>query len=840
MTPPPPPGPMHKLLERQLQRLGLQPGVPPTAREWEELLERVSRTYTEADEERDLLERSQTLAINEMRVLTDDLAKARDAAEAMARVKSNFLANMSHEIRTPMNAVLGMAFLALQTELTPRQRDYLEKIRVSGQHLLGIINDILDISKIEAGHMAVEHLPFDLDQTLEGVLAIVGDKATEKGLELVLDVEDGVACQMIGDAQRIRQILINYLNNAIKFTHAGGILLQVGQEAADTPGSTMLRIQVKDTGIGIEPSQIDRIFQAFEQADTTTTRQYGGTGLGLAISRHLAEMMGGSVGVSSEPGKGSTFWFTAQVEPAAATVPALVASPELAGHRVLVVDDYPCARLRLEQAFRKLGLDVMGVASGPQALQTLQEAQDAGRPYEAIYLDMLMPEMDGLATAKAMEQLRLSPAPRIVFVTGAEVGEADLFSQVPNAVELLTKPATTSALLESVQWLFGASPELSIPRSRAGAADRHLKQLWTIAGARVLVVEDNELNQQVATELLHGMGLEVDVAANGAEAIERLQATDNELPSLVFMDMHMPVMDGIEATRVLRLMPRFAELPIIAMTANVMPQDRQLCLDAGMTAHLAKPIDTEELKACLLHWIPARPRPTRDTPLQGSMLPESTASALPTVVGLDTETGLRRCGGNPDFYRRMLEEFVRHWSDLGAKLKATYNKGDWVELHRMAHSFKSVCGTVGACDLQDQALRLERAAMGLVDAPLAPSRGVNEAMKRLLPELQDVLTALRAQLQIDEDELTADKPTQASLPTTHRDNVIALAHRVVQELESSEVAAIEHVESEPELFKAWLGPDYPLLLRALRAYDFERSIQLLRQAIERTSADGTA
>jgi two-component system, sensor histidine kinase and response regulator len=828
----PPPPPIHKLLERQLRRLGLQADVAPSADAWNALLARVSRTYTEADQEHALLEHSQTLALEEMRMLAEDLVKARDAAEAMARVKSNFLANMSHEIRTPMNAVLGMAFLALQTELSPRQRDYLEKIRVSGQHLLGIINDILDISKIEAGRMAVEYLPFDLDQTLEGVLAIVGDKVAEKSLELVLDVEDSVNCQMIGDAQRIRQVLINYLNNAIKFTEAGGIKIKVGQVMTDEPGRAILHIEVIDTGIGIEPSQIDRIFEAFEQADSTTTRQYGGTGLGLAISKHLAEMMGGAVGVSSEPGKGSTFWFTALVELAAATPIPMVASPELAGHRVLVVDDYPCARLRLEQSFRKLGLEVQGAASGPLALQALQEAESAGRPYEAVYLDMLMPEMDGLATAKAMEKLGLSRPPRIVFVTGAELDEGDLFNQVPSAVELLPKPATSAALLHSVQWLFGDSPELNVTRPRARAAGRHLKQLWTIAGARVLVVEDNELNQQVSSELLRGMGLEVDVAANGAEAIEHLQSSQDEPPALVFMDMHMPVLDGIEATRILRQMPRFVELPIVAMTANVMPQDRQLCTDAGMTAHLSKPIDIDELKACLLQWIPPRPRAAKDMSPLATMLPLSTVAALPTIPGLDSETGLRRCGGNPEFYRRMLVEFVRHWSDLGTKVKGAYNKGDWIELHRMAHSFKSVCGTLGACDLQDHALRLERAAMVLIDSPLASSRAVSEAMKFLLPELHEFLPALRAQLKVDDEDPFAEKPDESPLPAMHREQVLALAQRVLRELESSEAAAIEHVESESALFKAWLGPAYPPLLRALRAYDFERSIQLLRDAME--------
>jgi two-component system, sensor histidine kinase and response regulator len=517
-----------------------------------------------------------------------ELEKANEA-------KSAFLANMSHEIRTPMNAVLGLSHLALKTDPSPRQREYLVKIRSSGQHLLGIINEILDFSKIEAGKLSIENIEFDLDKVLENVSNLISEKASDRGLELIFDIEPSVvSTRLRGDALRLGQILINFCNNAVKFTEEGEVVVRARVLDA-IEDSQLVKFSVSDTGIGMTEVQIERLFQAFEQADSSTTRKYGGTGLGLAISKRLAELMGGDVGVTSELGKGSTFWFTARLgKGGVASRPSLLRS-DLLGRRVLIIDDNSSARSVLSNMLRNMTFVADEAPSGEEGIEMVRQAANRSEPYEIVFVDWQMPRLDGIETSKRILALPdLSAPPHIVMVTA--YGREDVLKQAEeNGLEnVLVKPVTSSTLFDTIVGALRAHQE----------ATGHVQiapsfEIARTRGTRVLLVEDNEINQEVAIGLLEDAAIQVDLAENGEIAVRMAQENDYDA---VLMDMQMPVMDGIEATRAIRSDPRFQNLPIIAMTANAMAGDREKCLKAGMNDHIGKPIDPDQLFSVLLRW----------------------------------------------------------------------------------------------------------------------------------------------------------------------------------------------------------------------------------------------
>jgi two-component system, sensor histidine kinase and response regulator len=773
------------------------------------------------------------------RIDITDLARAKDQAQEAARAKGDFLANMSHEIRTPMNAILGMLRLLQSTELQQQQRDYVGKTENAARSLLGLLNDVLDFSKVEAGKMTLDVQPFALDRMLRDLSVIFSASVGSKPVEVLFDIDPHLPRELLGDSLRLQQILVNLGGNAIKFTSSGEVVLRVRLEATRVEGAEQFaRVQfsVQDTGIGIAPENQEKIFSGFTQAEASTTRRFGGSGLGLSICRRLVEMMGGRLELRSAVGQGSTFSFSLQLptldlQPCSPALPSpdqkqALTPQRTAGLPVLMVDDNPVARELMLAMGQSLGWAVQTADGGEAALSLINERAQRGEPFQAVFMDWKMPGMDGWQTStrirsQTMDGSTFTTSPVIMMVTahGREV-LAQQPAELQNLIDgYLVKPVTASMLFDAMQDALVKTGAVEPADARQAPSETGRP----LAGVRLLLVEDNAINQEVAEALLSAKGAAVDIANNGQLGVDAVWAaiSAGKPYHAVLMDMQMPVMDGLEATREIRTRVSAAELPIVAMTANAMASDRAACLEAGMNDHVGKPFDLDRLVATLLQWIRGRASPDA-IPESATRAPGAAAAPFPHVAGIEAEGTAERLNHDVDLFVRVLGWIASDYADL-LQLRTAADVARWLAapegrktLTERLHKIKGSAGSVGARAVFDSATLAERAMLDGADDAVPRVLALNAALTDLVQGIQEMLAARQA----------SSAPAHAASEAAPMDQA-ALSH-LAKLLHAHDLAALSLYPELKTSLGAALGKDAAgQLERAMQALDFARAGQLL-------------
>ena len=761
--------------------------------------------------------------VTEQRRINLELEAARDAAEQAARAKGEFLANMSHEIRTPMNAIIGMAYLAGRTDLTVRQKDYVNKIESSAKSLLAIINDILDFSKIDAGKLTIEQVPFDIMDVLDDIVTLSASPISNKGLELHVVVDENISSQVLGDPVRVGQVLNNLLSNAVKFTKEGDIEIRIRLKEK-YPQTQVLECEVADTGIGMTPDQTAKLFKKFSQADTAITRKYGGTGLGLAICRQLVRLMGGEIRVESTPGKGSRFTFTLILgyQDGSRSMAATRVLPlNLRNLKVLLMDANAKTLENLETQLRSLTFKVSRHASCSLGLEAIDVALSDKKPFELVVMDYRNCREERTA-GEVWKILSRLDTPAIVLVSVNDLVEAEEALKGVSMAGILPKPVTPSSLFNAVVDAFGyrALRVGGSAGSRIPAAEP--VEMSLIEGRQVLLVEDNVMNQQVARELLEQAKVRVTIAGDGKKALDLVRQKPFDL---ILMDIQMPRMDGITATGNIRKMGKaYRDLPIIAMTANAMLGDRQKSLDAGMDDHISKPVDPRKLYACLIKWLGGGTVAEEALTLPGQAAPAPELDLK--LPGFNTRLALKQVGGNLSLLETLLNEFVTTYGDAAERIKGYVDQGQMEAAVREAHTAKGLAGTIGATVLQQAFLSVEKALNRETGDLGVRLKTLEESLARDVAVISRALPLAGEETRLSPAEAPAPSGVDGAVLAENIEKLTALVR--VNDMASEDL--FSGIEGD-------LAAVFPGMAdkigRALSSLDFKKALGLLEQAKER-------